>query len=121
MSSLIRDLRHALRTLHRARGLTLTAVLTLGVGIGAVTAMFSVVDAVLIRSVPFPRVDRVSIIWQRDPADPSRIGEGSYSTYRLWQSRARSFSEMAALGSVNWSLDLTGRSERRAVPFAAVS
>jgi predicted permease len=121
MFSLIRDVRYAVRTLYRARVLTVTAVLTLGIGIGGVTAMSSVVDAVLIRSVPFPHVPRLSIIWQRDPADPSRVGEVSYYTYRLWHSRARSFTDMAALGSVNWSLDLTGRGERRVVPFAAVS
>ena len=121
MLSLLRDLRYATRTLLRARALTLTAVLTLGIGIGAVTAMFSVVDAVLIRSVPFARVRQLSIIWQHDPADPSRIGEVSYNTYRLWHSRARSFTDMAALGSVNWSFDLTGRGERRTLPYAAVS
>lgn len=98
MFSLARDVRYAVRTLYRARVLTGTAVLTLGIGIGSVTAMFSVVDAVLIRSVPFPRVRQLSIIWQRDPADPSRIGEVSYYTYRVWRSGSRSFSDMAALG-----------------------
>jgi predicted permease len=114
-------IRHAVRALWRAKGLTLTAVLTLGLGIGGVTAMFSVVDAALIRSAPFPAAGRLLVIWQGDPKDPSRIAEVSHFTFRLWQAKSRSFSELAAMGSVNWSFDLTGRGDRRAVPYTAVS
>ena len=121
MLSLMRDLRYAARTLHRARALTVTAVLTLAIGIGAVTAMFSVVDAVLIRSAPFPRVRQFRL--SGSTILPIRPGSEKFAMYiyRSWQSRSRSFSDMAALGSVNWSLDLAGRGKRRDVPFAAVS
>jgi putative ABC transport system permease protein len=115
------DLQYAVRALRRARVLTITAVLTLAVGTGAVTAMFSVVDAMLIRSVPFPDPGRLVVIWHHDLNDPTRIGEVSHYFYRLWQARSRSFSDLAVLGSANWSFDLTGRGERRAVPYAAVS
>jgi len=114
-------MRYALRALLGAKVLALTAVFTLALGIGGVTAMFSVIDAALIRSVPFPNASRLLVIWQGDPNDPSRIQEVSHYTYRLWHAKARSFAEMAAMGSVNWSLDLVGRGERRAVPHAAVS
>ena len=115
------DLHYAIRSLWRAKALTMTAIVTLALGIGGVTAMFSVVDAVLIRSVPFPRAGRLLVIWEGDPKDPSRISEVSHTIYRLWQEKSRSFTDVAAMGSVNWSFDLVGRGERRAVPYTAVS
>jgi len=113
--------RYAVRALSQAKGLAATAVLTLALGIGGVTTMFSVVDAALIRSVPFPSARRLLVIWQGDPKDRSRISEVSHLTYRFWRSKARSFTDMAAMGSVNWSFDLVGRGERRAVSYAGVS
>ena len=109
------DLHYAIRSLWRAKALTMTAIVTLALGIGGVTAMFSVVDAVLIRSVPVPRAGRLLVIWEGDPKDPSRISEVSHAIYRLWQEKSRSFTDVAAMGSVNWSFDLVGRGERRAV------
>lgn len=114
-------IRYVVRALASAKALTVTAVLTLGLGIGGVTTMFSVIDAALIRSVPFPQPNRLLVIWQGDPEDFSRISEVSHHTYRFWRSKARSFTDMAVMGSVNWSFDLVGRGERRAVSHAAVS
>jgi predicted permease len=113
--------RYVVRAAASAKTLTVTAILTLAVGIGGVTAMFSVIDAALIRSVPFPNASRLLVIWHGDSQDSSRIAEISHYTYRLWRVKARSFSDIAAMGSVNWSLDLVGRGARRAVPHAAVS
>jgi len=113
--------RYVVRALSSAKALTVTAVLTLALGIGGVTTMFSVIDAALIRSVPFPHPNRLLVIWQGDHDDFSRISEVSHFTYRFWRSKARSFTDMAVMGSVNWSFDLVGRGERRAVPYAAVS
>ncbi len=115
------EIQYAVRALSRAKALTSTAILTLALGIGGVTAMFSVVDAALIRSAPFPGAGRLLVIWQGDPKDSSRIAEVSHFTFRLWQAKSRSFSDLAAMGSVNWSFDLTGRGDRRAVPYTAVS
>ncbi len=114
-------IRYVVRALSSARALTVTAVLTLALGIGGVTTMASVIDAALIRSVPFPQPNRLLVIWQGDPNDSSRISEVSHHTYRFWRSKARSFTDMAVMGSVNWSFDLVGRGERRAIPYAAVS
>ena len=121
MSALVADIRYAARALVRAKALTLTAILTLALGIGGVTAMFSVVDAVLVRSTPFPRAGRLLVTWQGYADDPSRVAEVSHATFRLWQEKSRSFTDLAAMGSVNWSFDLTGRGDRRTVPYTAVS
>src|ERR1700681_579423 len=59
MNSLIRDLRFAARTLGKRPGFTLIAVVTLALGIGASTAIFSVVDGVLLRSLPYPEAERL--------------------------------------------------------------
>ena len=70
----------AYRTLIRARGFSALVVITLGLGIGATTAMFSVVDAVLLTPLPFPHADRIVEVWNyfsegasRAPASPSAL------------------------------------------------
>ena len=67
MNTLLRELRYGLRTLIKARGFSLIAALTLALGIGASTAIFSVVDAVLLRALPFPDPDRIVRIWEQKP------------------------------------------------------
>jgi putative ABC transport system permease protein len=65
--SLWRDLRYAARSLRRAPGFTFVAVAVLAVGIGANSAMFSLVDAALVRSLPFAQPDRLVMLWERSP------------------------------------------------------
>ena len=60
------DLAYALRTFRRWPAFTAVAVLTLGLGIGANTAIFSVVDGVLLRPLPFPAADRLLLVWERN-------------------------------------------------------
>ena len=61
-----RDVKYALRSLSRSRGFALVAVVTVALGIGASTAVFSVVDAVLFNPLPFPRAERIVTVWQFD-------------------------------------------------------
>jgi putative ABC transport system permease protein len=100
--------------------LALAAVCTLALAIGANTAVFSVVDKVLVQPLPMERADRIVVIWPRERANPTTIGEISYATFRTWQEEAHGFQSLAAIGSVNWSLILR-EGEPATIPVGAVS
>ncbi len=70
MSQIFRDLKYAVRTLSRAKGFTAIAAITLALGIGANTAIFSVVNGVLIRPLPFPQSDQLVGVWHTTPNRP---------------------------------------------------
>ena len=67
MSSLLRDMRHSVRTLRQSPGFTAVAVLTLAIGIGANTAIFSFVDAMLLKPLPYPDADRIVRVMEKPP------------------------------------------------------
>jgi putative ABC transport system permease protein len=96
MDSLVRDLRYALRGLGRSRAFTTVAVITLALGIGATTAMFSVIDAVLLRPLPYPDSDNMVQIYETDPAHGVTSEPISPYNFRDWQQQESAFQEMAA-------------------------
>jgi putative ABC transport system permease protein len=107
MSSFLSDLRLALRLLGRAPTFTGAAVLTLGVAIGATTAIFSVANPVLIQPLPYHNPDRVMVVWERD-RDGSRSTVG-FTTIRDYIDRATTFESAAALG--DWQPTVTEGNE----------
>ena len=118
--SLVRDLRYALRTLRRAPAFTLVAVLVLAIGIGATTAMFSLVDSMLVRGLPYPKADGLVVLIgnvQR-AAGIERRGN-SYPDHVDWRARATSFDDMAAYTTLNTTLQ--GPDEPEPIPSEAVS
>jgi putative ABC transport system permease protein len=103
MNTLWQDLRYGARTLLKKPGFTLIAVLTLSLGIGANTAIFSVVNAVLLRALPYPQPDRLLVLTEKTRR--GRLGV-AYPNFRDWRERAQSFTEMAGFRSA--LLNLTG-------------
>ncbi|HKH50112.1 MAG TPA: ABC transporter permease [Thermoanaerobaculia bacterium] len=93
LESLVQDLRYGLRTLARNPGFTAAAVLTLGLGIGANTAIFSVVDGVLLSPLAGRDPDRLVMLWEMTPDTPQI--PVSYPNYLDWRQRVRSFEDIA--------------------------
>jgi predicted permease len=104
-----RDLRFALRRLARAPGFATAAIICLALGIGANTAIFSVINAVLLRPLPHEEPERLVAIWEASEFRGSDRNTVSPANYQDWRSGSRSFSGMAAVygGSAN----LTGRGQ----------
>ena len=109
MDAAIQDLRYALRTLLRSPGFTLVAVLTLALGIGANTALFSVIDATLLRPLPYPQPGRLVRVYSTDHGG----GEWSASPADFfdWQRMSRSFTALAAMNGTSVALSGEGPAE----------
>lgn len=115
------SLRHALRALRHDWRTSAVAIALLAVTIGAVMAIFAIVDAVLLRPLPFADQQRVTVIWQRDDRRALPIIEVAYDELEDWRRRSRSFEHLAVVGSVNWSLDLVDKADPAQADVAAVS
>ena len=87
----MQDVRYAIRTLAKSPGFSFTAIIVLALAIGANTAVFGVVDKVLVRPLPIADPDRVVVIWPRERANPTTIGEVSHWTFRSWQEKRAQF------------------------------
>ena len=111
-TSLMHNMRHAIRGLRKSPGFTVVAVLTLALGIGGATAIFSVADAVVLRPLPYGDPDRLVAISMSDRDRNQPFVEFSYPAYREWRDRSRQFQAVAAMSSVNDETILTGRASR---------
>jgi len=103
------DVRHAVKTLAAQPGVTAIAVLTLALGIGANTAIFSAVDAALLRPLPYEDPDRLVMVWEKRAAEGVLTNVVAPADYVDWARLNTVFESMAALSST--SADLTGRGE----------
>ena len=92
---MIQDLRFGLRMLLKNPGFTLVAMLTLAVGIGANTAIFSVVNAVLLRPLPYQDPDQLAMLWTDDPKRNIREEGTSYPNFLDWRSQTQLFTDLA--------------------------
>ena len=109
METLVQDLRYGLRMLRKNPSFTAVSVLTLALGIGACTAIFSVVDTVLLRPLPYYQPDQLVTVTETLPkmgADEIGVAAGEYQDYR---DQNRSFSQVAAYMSAGFNL--TGEGE----------
>jgi putative ABC transport system permease protein len=113
------DVRYGLRMLRKHRGFALVSLLTLALGIGANTAIFTVVDATLIRPLPFPNGNRLVMVWERRMPDGERQNVTSPATFLNWQRDNTVFEQMAAM--FNSSSVLSRGEVPEQVPTALVS
>ncbi len=121
--TLAADVKSAFRNVRRGGWLSVTVVLILAVAIGAVTAIFSIGHAVLIRPMPVAAPDRVMLLWGRDDARSQQVVEVSLLDQRAWLAGQTSFTAIELFGSVNWGdLHVTGPGQAfRAVQNAVSS
>jgi len=120
MNTLMQDLRYAIRTLTRAPGFTVVAVLTLALGIGANTAIFTVVNALLLRPLPYSSPERLVMVWQDLRARGGPADEwASPGNYVDWSREKSLFEDVAAIGG--WRPTLTGGAEPEPIPGEQVT
>jgi hypothetical protein len=109
------DLRFGLRMLRKSPGFALTTIAVLALGIGANAAVFSVVDAVLLRSLPLRDPERVVMIWEKNPALGGSIGErvpSAYVNFLEWQRQATQLEGIAGFEDANFNLTSGPEPER---------
>jgi len=109
MTGLAQDIRYALRQLHKSPGFTAVTVITLALGIGANTAIFSVVNAVLLNPLPFHNASRIVSMFEETPNFAK--GSISYPNFLDWERDNRSFEAMAAYRSTDGSITGVGQPE----------
>src|SRR5687767_770661 len=95
MTSFFQDFRYGLRSLARTPGFTAVAVLTLALGVGANTAIFSVLRAVVLRDLPYHDPERIAVLWTNNIRQNLPDGS-SYLNFRDWKEQSREFEDMAA-------------------------
>ncbi len=95
MLDLLRDLKHTLRRLMRTPGFTIATVLTLALGIGANTAIFTVIDGVLLKPLPFPEPERLIGVWQTAPGVAIQDLNASIADYVTYREHSRTFADVA--------------------------
>ena len=110
LENLAQDVRYGIRTLRRAPGFTITAVLTLGLGIGACTAVFSLVNAVLLRSLPYGDPERLVYLFTPNPnlKIPAEVICPSYGDFYDIKRDSRSYADMSNFEQVMFSVGVAG-------------
>ncbi len=113
MTGFVQDIRYALRQLRKNPGFTAVAAITLALAIGANTAIFSVVNAVLLASAPYPHADRLMMIWERNEARGVPSSPISAGDFASWKQQNDVFEDIAA--SYDDEATLTGTGEPKLV------
>ncbi|HET9714218.1 MAG TPA: ABC transporter permease, partial [Pyrinomonadaceae bacterium] len=118
MDALLKDLRFAFRSLRKRPGFAAITILTLALGIGANTAIFSVVYSVLIKSMPFYRADRIVLLWGYDRAEDDRRSQVSHTDVIDFRSQTKLFDSISTFNS--WTPLISGSGEPARISGALV-
>src|SRR5207302_10675473 len=112
LENFMQDIRYSIRTLAKNPGFTVVAVLTLALGIGANTAIFSVVQNVLLRPLPYTQPENLVEIWNTYAPQVPRavLSPGDYAD---WRQRAKGFTGIGAYAAVSYGLNLTAEGQAR--------
>ncbi|MDQ6829906.1 MAG: ABC transporter permease [Gemmatimonadota bacterium] len=117
MEPILRDLRYVARSLVRTPGFVLVTVLTLAIGIGATTAIFSVINGVLLQPLPYPRANRIVQLWQIGPGGTAQFSDPNFDDLKA---QTRSFAALAEMSS-GGTVSVTGATEPVRVRATTVS
>ncbi len=120
MRDLVQDIRYAARLLVRSPGFTFVAAAALALGIGANTAIFSVVDTLLLRPLPYPDADRLAVVWEHNVPRSKKENVVSPGNFIHWRELNHSFKELSAV-SMTFRTTLTGVGDASELPVQYVS
>jgi putative ABC transport system permease protein len=106
MDTLLKDIRYGIRGLSKRPGLTIIAILTLAIGIGANSAIFSTINALLLKPLPFPDPERIVAVWDKVPSRGVERNEVALANYLDWNAQNKTFEQLGIYRW--WSTNLTG-------------
>lgn len=112
MNTLLQDLRYGVRTLSRTPGVVVVAILALALGIGANTAIFSVINAAVLSPLPFDESEKLFMIWETSEDEPNAKGSSSYPNTADYRAQNQVFEEVAAFRPSGFNLTGMGDAER---------
>ena len=106
MRSLFQDVRYGWRMLLKKPGFTIVAALALALGIGANSAIFSIINAIVLKPLPFDDLDRIVAVWEKAPGPGAERNSASVANYLDWREQSNSFENLAIY--MYWSANLSG-------------
>src|ERR1044071_7621127 len=114
METLLRDVRYAIATMRRNKGFAAAGVITLALGIGATTAVFSVVYGVLLKPLPYPESERLVRVYEEHPGAPRPPGEPplTNTTMYAWRARTQTVEGLAAYYAREYTVSFDARATR---------
>jgi len=119
LEGFVKDVGYAVRALRKSPGFTVTALLTLAFGIGANTALFSVINSILLRPLPFPNANQLTLIWETNARQGVKREGPAGPNFYDWRDQSRLFQDMAAVELGTGTV--TGLGEPRQTPALRVT
>ena len=111
LESILQDVRYGLRSLRANPGITAVALISLALALGANTAIFSVVNAVLLRALPYKDPDRIAVLWGTNTVNGTREANTSVLNFEDWKARSRTFQDLALYREGGAAIALDGEPE----------